>query len=235
MPTILAFDIPPTGTDFVNVPAIFGNDFTANAAGTITGIWYYHELSNEPASVTATVHRQSNQQLLASKTRATGSFTDDAYNLIMLDTPLDYPTPNEVMTISVYWPLGGFSFSAGVGVRTSNGLSINVGNIGRFRTIGAVQDGYPTSMQANTAYPVGVEFTFGSVTPPPSSPSIFFNDSWQALIAIEHERQDIQRQKRATPPIACPRDGQALLRKGSILHCPFDGWQWPRDRGTEIT
>lgn len=59
--------------------------------------------------------------------------------------------------------------------------------------------------------------------------------SWEQLLSIEQERQDIQRIKQSTPPVACPNDGEPLTRKGSILRCRFDGWEWPRDRGTEIT
>lgn len=225
MTTILAFDVPPNSTDFNGGPAVFGNDFSASAPGTITGIWYYHEASNEPASVTVTVHRQSNQQLLSSKARPTGGLTpltDDAYNLIPLDSPVAYPTPDEVLTISTYWPLGGFSFSTGVGLRANSGLFINVGAIGRFKNAGVTELDYPTQTLANLACPVGVEFVF-SGTPAPTV------GSWYQLLSIEQERAEIARIARTTPPQACPNDGEPLIRKGSILHCPFDGWTWPRD------
>lgn len=222
MTTILAFDAPPTNTDFNGGPAVFGNDFSAAAPGSITGVWYYHEASNEPASVTALVHRQNDQQLLSSKSTPTTGHTDDAYNLITLDTPVLYATPDELLTVSVYWPSGGFSFSTGVGLRTNEGLSINVGSIGRFKNSAVTEGDYPSQTLANLACPVGVEFAF-SGTPEPTV------GSWEQLLSIAHEREEYRRMARMTPPQACPNDGEPLQRIGSILHCPFDGWQWPRD------
>lgn len=37
----------------------------------------------------------------------------------------------------------------------------------------------------------------------------------------------------SVPPVACPNDGTPLLQgppqEPTILYCPFDGWQYPRD------
>jgi hypothetical protein len=220
--TILAFDVPPTSTDFNGGPAVFGNDFAAAAPGSITGIWYFHESSNEPVSVTALVHRQSNQQLISSKSTPTAGMTDEAYNLITLDTPLLYPTGGEILTVSVYWPSGGFSFSTGIGMRENEGLSINIGAIGRFKNAAVTEGDYPTQTFAELASPVGVEFTY-SGTPEPVV------GSWEQLLSITREAAEYRRLSRVTPPQACPNDGEPLQRIGSILHCPFDGWQWPRD------
>lgn len=230
MTTILAFDVPPTSTDFNGGPAVFGNDFAAAAPGFVTGVWYFHESANEPASVTALVHRQSNQQLIASKSVPTvgnppdfdDALTDDAYNLITFDSPVPYPTGGELLTVSVYWPSGGFSFSTGVGLRESEGLSINVGAIGRFKNDAVTEGDYPTQTFAGLACPVGVEFEY-SGTPVPTV------GSWEQLLSITREAAEIRRLARVTPPQACPNDGEPLQRIGSILHCPFDGWQWPRD------
>lgn len=42
---------------------------------------------------------------------------------------------------------------------------------------------------------------------------------------------------KSQPPVACPNDGTPLLegppQESSILYCPFDGWQWPRDYDAE--
>lgn len=222
MATILAFDVPPTVTDFNGGPAVFGNDFAAVAPGFITGIWYYHEGDNEPTSVTALVHRQANQQLLSSKANPTSQMNNDAYNLIVLDEPVPYPTPGELITASVYWPFGGFSFSTGVAMREIEGLAINVGDIGRFKNSAVTEGDYPTVTLGGLACPVGVEFSF-SGTPTP------VQGGWSQLIAITHERAEYRRMARMTPPQACPNDGEPLQRKGSVLRCPFDGWQWPRD------
>lgn len=222
MTTILAFDVPPTSTDFNGGPAVFGNDFAAAAPGSITGVWYFHETDNEPPSVTALVHRQANQQLLSSKSVPKAGLVGNAYNLITLDTPVLYSSPAELITVSVYWPLGGFSFSTGVGLRENEGLSINVGNIGRFKNSAVIEGDYPTLSLGNLACPVGVEFSF-SGTPEPVI------GSWEQLLSIVREGAEYRRLAKVTPPQACPNDGEPLQRKGSILHCPFDGWQWPRD------
>lgn len=222
MTTILAFDVPPTNTDFNGGPAVFGNDFKSGAPGQITGVWYFHESDNEPTSVTALVHRQSDAFLLESKSTPTADMDLNAYNLITLDAPVSYPTPDQLITVSVYWPSGGFSFSLGIGERTTDGLTINVGAVGRFKNSAVAEGDWPDQVIAGLASPVGVEFSF-SGTPVPTV------GSWEQLLSIQHERQEILRQARATPPVACPNDGQILERVGSILHCPFDGWQWPRD------
>jgi len=220
--TILAFDVPPTNTDFNGGPAVFGNDFSASAPGAITGIWYFHETDNEPLSVTVTVHRQANQQLLSSKSVPKAGLTGNAHNLIVLDSPVAYPTPDEVLTISAYWPFGGFSFSTGVGLRSNGGLFINIGNIGRFKNSAVTEGDYPTISLATLACPVGVEFSFTG-TPAPTV------GSWYQLANIQRERAEALRLAKVARPVACPNDGEPLQQVGNILHCPFDGWQWPRD------
>jgi len=67
-----------------------------------------------------------------------------------------------------------------------------------------------------------VEFTFTGEAAPTVG-------GWYQLLSIRREQQEIIRQNQATPPQACPNDGEPLQRIGSVLHCPFDGWQWPRD------
>ncbi len=52
--------------------------------------------------------------------------------------------------------------------------------------------------------------------------------SWEQLAVIEKERQTEAAELVA--PVACPNDGTPLQAgPGGVLHCPFDGWQWPRD------
>ena len=54
--------------------------------------------------------------------------------------------------------------------------------------------------------------------------------SWEQLQnVIEDRRAEVERDRRG-PPSACPIDGTPLVSgPGGVLHCPFDGWQWPRD------
>lgn len=224
MTTILAFEVPPAPTDdFNSGPAVFGNDFKANAVGRITGVWYYHHLNGgNPATVTVTAHRQSDQQLLKSKATPTGGLANNAWNFIAFDSALSYPTPDELITLSAYWPLGGFSYKTGQAERTANGLTAVVGSIGRFKNNATVELDYPIFTSGGLACPVGMEFEFTGAPAP-------VQGGWEQLVAITHERMEYQRLARITPPQACPNDGEPLQRIGSILHCPFDGWQWPRD------
>jgi len=53
--------------------------------------------------------------------------------------------------------------------------------------------------------------------------------AWETLLATLKERRDDYRTDRATPPTACPNDGQPLDAVGGKLHCPYDGWTWPED------
>lgn len=54
--------------------------------------------------------------------------------------------------------------------------------------------------------------------------------SWWQLVALNQERRGIKRVQRATPPVACPNDGQVLFREpaqaGGRLGCNFCGWRW---------
>lgn len=55
--------------------------------------------------------------------------------------------------------------------------------------------------------------------------------AWEELAAILDERRDELRRERQRIPTACPNDGEPLQEApGGVLHCPYDGWQWPRDR-----
>lgn len=53
--------------------------------------------------------------------------------------------------------------------------------------------------------------------------------SWNQLTAIIEEAAELDRLEAAKKPVECPVDGTPLLTVGGILHCPFDGWQYPRD------
>lgn len=50
--------------------------------------------------------------------------------------------------------------------------------------------------------------------------------SWEQLLDIVRETADLADQEAASPPAACPNDGEPL-RTGpnGQLFCPFDGWQ----------
>ncbi len=54
---------------------------------------------------------------------------------------------------------------------------------------------------------------------------------WYGLLDIDAEAVDERRQEEARRPLACPHDGEPL-RQGpnGTLFCPFDGFEWPRDR-----
>lgn len=164
MTTILAIQGAPDAPDFSATPIIFGNDFKSDATGQITGVWYYHTNSNEPANVTVQVHRQSDQVLLGSKATTTSGLTDNAYNLINLDSAITYGTANQVVTISAYWPSGGFVYKTGASEHSANGLTAVIGGTGRFKNSGASELDYPTSTSANLACPVGMEFSTGATT-----------------------------------------------------------------------
>jgi hypothetical protein len=53
--------------------------------------------------------------------------------------------------------------------------------------------------------------------------------SWEQLRDIIAEGRAEAAAQRAQRPQACPNDGQPLQEVNGVLHCPFDGWQWPRD------
>lgn len=57
--------------------------------------------------------------------------------------------------------------------------------------------------------------------------------AWEQLLSIYAEAAEERRADRARRPEACPNDGTPLEQgpQGS-LHCPFDGWEWPRDSVT---
>ena len=54
--------------------------------------------------------------------------------------------------------------------------------------------------------------------------------SWEQLQNIEEDRRvEVDRDKTVAPS-ACPNDGTPLVTAfGGVLHCSFDGWQYPRD------
>lgn len=54
--------------------------------------------------------------------------------------------------------------------------------------------------------------------------------SWEQLVQIYHENDEVARANFSQPPVDCPNDG-TVLQAGpdGVLFCPFDGWQYPRD------
>lgn len=53
---------------------------------------------------------------------------------------------------------------------------------------------------------------------------------WDQLVDFAREAADERRATEGQPPQACPRDGEPLEQgPGGVLHCPFDGYEWPRD------
>ncbi len=54
--------------------------------------------------------------------------------------------------------------------------------------------------------------------------------SWEQLSTITADRQTEAERDKTVAPSACPNDGTPLVAgEGGVLHCPYDGWQWPRD------
>jgi hypothetical protein len=55
--------------------------------------------------------------------------------------------------------------------------------------------------------------------------------AWEQLLSIRDEAMAYKRDELTNPPVACPNDGEPLdAGRNGVLHCPFDGWEWPRDR-----
>lgn len=52
---------------------------------------------------------------------------------------------------------------------------------------------------------------------------------WRSLAVILAEGAAWAAEDAAAPPVACPRDGEPLQSVGGVLHCRWDGYQWPRD------
>lgn len=159
MSALLAFEAPPGTTDFTGGAAIFGNDFSSAVAGTIDGVWYYHTNSNEGANVTVQAHLTGDQSLLALKASATSGMTDNTHNYVPFDTPITYDTPDELVTLSIFYPNGmGFSFTDGLNDTTVGDLTV-VRTTARFRVSGAASGGFPTSNDTTVGFAVGIEFT----------------------------------------------------------------------------
>lgn len=53
---------------------------------------------------------------------------------------------------------------------------------------------------------------------------------WYQLVDILAEARDVQRAEDTKTPVVCPNDYTTLVEgPGGILHCPWDGWEYPRD------
>ena len=54
--------------------------------------------------------------------------------------------------------------------------------------------------------------------------------SWEQLLDIFHENVEELRAWESHPPVSCPNDGYPLEQgPDGVLHCVFDGWQYPRE------
>jgi hypothetical protein len=50
--------------------------------------------------------------------------------------------------------------------------------------------------------------------------------AWEQLLSIAREAAEEARAERASPPAACPNDGEPLeAGPDGVLFCPFDGWR----------
>jgi hypothetical protein len=162
MTTLQAFSPPPGTTDFTGGAAIFANDFRSSVVGSITGVWYYHTNSNEGANIGVSVHRVTDEFLLASKSVSTAAMTDNAFNLVTLDSPVVYATPNQVVCLSIFYPTGmGFSFAEGLGDLTVGDLTV-IRSTARFQNTGPPELGdFPSADGTNVGFAVGIEFVAG--------------------------------------------------------------------------
>jgi transposase len=52
---------------------------------------------------------------------------------------------------------------------------------------------------------------------------------WYQLLEIAREAKLYREFEVNNPPKSCPNDGEPLQQRGGAWHCPFDGWEWPRD------
>jgi hypothetical protein len=54
--------------------------------------------------------------------------------------------------------------------------------------------------------------------------------AWEQLVSIMRQAKEEAADRRRLPPMDCPNDGEPLQAgPGGVLHCPADGWQYPRD------
>ncbi|MGW0587456.1 hypothetical protein [Streptosporangium sp. NPDC002607] len=62
------------------------------------------------------------------------------------------------------------------------------------------------------------------------TPTVSTPGGWRTLLDIAREATADRQAERERPPTACPNDGEPLRSgPGGVLHCSFDGWQYPRD------
>lgn len=55
--------------------------------------------------------------------------------------------------------------------------------------------------------------------------------AWEQLLSVYAEAEAYMRDEQKTPPTACPYDGEPLSTgRDGVLHCRFDGYEYPRDR-----
>lgn len=161
MTTLQAFSGAPAD-DFTGGAAIFANDFQSAVAGIITGLWYYHTGSNEGANAGVQVHRVTGATLLGSKAFSTALLTDNAWNLIALDTPVVYATPDEAVCIGAWYPTGmGFSYVDGLSNTTVGDLTC-IRSTARFKNAGVSFGDFPTGNDTTVGFGVGIEFVAGA-------------------------------------------------------------------------
>jgi len=53
---------------------------------------------------------------------------------------------------------------------------------------------------------------------------------WENLLATLKEARQLAREDATKVPVECPNDFTTLVEgPGGTLHCPWDGWTYPRD------
>lgn len=54
--------------------------------------------------------------------------------------------------------------------------------------------------------------------------------AWEQLLGMIQEARDIDAQEASEAPVVCPNDYTTLVSgPDGTLHCPWDGFQYPRD------
>lgn len=91
--------------------------------------------------------------------------------------------------------------------------------------------GLQLAAQAGAVRPAGQVATLSGSSDVTPEPAPAGDSGWEALLSIRREAAEMYRADRASPPTACPYDGQPLTPGpvGGQLHCRWGNYLWPRD------
>jgi hypothetical protein len=96
------------------------------------------------------------------------------------------------------------------------------------------------SIGATTALPVvpdsiNVTVTLGEPASEDGPAAARSGGGWMSYGNALRQNAEELRRERETPPVECPNDGYPLEAARGVLHCRFDGWQWPAKRIVDPT